>query len=1641
MHERRLAFGLIMVMMIQILVPVIPVDATMGRTTPDFTVSVMTLSAGGSIDDGIDKILAPGDHIVRIVVSNQGPVDGTATLNLVHQPSPASAESSVTSINLGVIAATSSSNPILINWTAASGDDQTLFARISSSADINPSNDERRLDFHVRDFHYGVVLTDTVPGPTSGFTDVRLNHSIHTFNATVRNDGVMMVSSIFELNFTDSLDPNNQMSFWGNTENLQPGNLLYQAGGIEISTSFDAAMILGTWTLATKVHFNGTLWNNIIVSSVETVTFSDYIIDVSPPGDRAIEPGATTVLTWIITNLGVTDSLQMELGSDQGWHDDSQEGTIINLPAGESTTVVVPVAIPSNAVKPTLENVYLNLTSLGPDVYTARSVGHVMVGDQFQATVTAPLGPVTVTPAQTTSLLFTVENSGNVPSAFNINVGLSAAADNWDVVSLASQTEVMPAGTNVTITVQITPAPISSPLDPGERNAAGDSIYSWLQATPMEGGIPSLNSTQLIIRPVIAVDPGPETETIYLTKQQVLEANGSGGIDEILSLQVEVRHNLGAAVTGGVDANLSVGSSVFTPINTGGINEAVRWGATVTPDSVSALQIGEIFQSWLGIDGPGDELPLAGTLVLPVTATPILTAGQQANGVLASAVTRNISIIIPSIIDGAILTEGPLDADVGNETNFTIDLANTGNDLSSYRLSIVDDLPDDWSATLDTLETDNPSVISNLTPSMADHPATGNTHIKSFNLSIITDPQAPADTFQPLNITIEDRLTGEVLDVHTLMIRVQESVNFELYPTNDTVDLSIYENPLTRVYINNTGNVATTFTLWLDESQAGDIDFIIESATEVLVAPGYSESIKIRLNPNEYASADDFHMATLWVIAQNGMNLSAAIVGNISGDHSLQIDGPSSVEVTPGINEVIPFTFSNDGNLEETLNVTAVIEGNWSSSWVLDQIVLPINGSLGNDLIVNVPALGGEQELANGDIHNLTVTLYQSSDGAYLNSRIIQLVVAPLFLVEVEDWPEDMYFHRNWDRDWKASITNVGNKDVVVNLSWDILKPGLEVPSSSWEMVGGAPTALILPRGVSIELTFTVEAKDFEPDINLQALLRVSLTPVNENVSGTSVLETNLKMSRLFSYWDFPLQPSEDDSDLTQEIIWSHIPEGTDTNAAYMIELCNASRIVNLSALGLSEENYSWEFALDTGDSEPEFNLTNDCDSGGSHQAVTLPSRASWVTDNPLLVVIDTPDRPNILQNDGYDLTFRLYHPDDHNGFTVYTEATFRFFFDTYSEPVIEDLKFVDGELIEGSTTKITATLRNTGTSIAVNVQAVLTCDGITVTEPVIYRGLLLSSESEEIEWVVKSDHLDWWIQGRDVECSAKLIAQNWDGELIENDPIILSGEVDSWSPGITISFIAVIALILASIGLLRLVGQSEKFRLAAVYSGVLALGFAFHIVNLTWWGPLILILAAIWVWGMTWRSTEEFQLIHEDYQRARKGISTLYSDHFEALNDAKRQLSIILAMPILGMVIVILGIPPQMSPDANNLSSLIGYIAVVLLGVWLLIWQANKMYGGLYGRLTDVEVKATRIERDLGDPARLLTELAVGGIDLSSIMSTPRPTIQAEGDASTDEVNAWDEDMNALLEFDDETEAEVESETDSEEEEVSDDA
>ena len=164
------------------------------------------------------------------------------------------------------------------------------------------------------------------------------------------------------------------------------------------------------------------------------------------------------------------------------------------------------------------------------------------------------------------------------------------------------------------------------------------------------------------------------------------------------------------------------------------------------------------------------------------------------------------------------------------------------------------------------------------------------------------------------------------------------------------------------------------------------------------------------------------------------------------------------------------------------------------------------------------------------------------------------------------------------------------------------------------------------------------------------------------------------------------------------------------------------------------------------------------------------------------------------------------------------------------------NLSFADGELLEGVESTITATLRNDGTAMARKVSVELVCDGVEVKEPALLETEYPSTERVfDLEWEVTIDELDWWTQSSDVSCEVVLTKFNWaDDENTTSKTFRLDGEVESWSPNIGIIFIATLGLIVLSVVLLRLVGQNDKFRLAATYSGVLSLGFAFHLMNLT---------------------------------------------------------------------------------------------------------------------------------------------------------------------------------------------------------------
>ena len=81
------------------------------------------------------------------------------------------------------------------------------------------------------------------------------------------------------------------------------------------------------------------------------------------------------------------------------------------------------------------------------------------------------------------------------------------------------------------------------------------------------------------------------------------------------------------------------------------------------------------------------------------------------------------------------------------------------------------------------------------------------------------------------------------------------------------------------------------------------------------------------------------------------------------------------------------------------------------------------------------------------------------------------------------------------------------------------------------------------------------------------------MTPNDSEVTGSAVAETALKMSRLFAYQDYKLGlPPSDNSNMTEEITWSHIPGLAGSSAVeYMIELCDAERRINTSILNLGE--------------------------------------------------------------------------------------------------------------------------------------------------------------------------------------------------------------------------------------------------------------------------------------------------------------------------------------------------------------------------------------------------------------------------------------------------------------------------------------
>ena len=1597
--------------------PFADATSTSGRAGPDFQVTNMQFDGAGSVFTSSGLVLEPTTHTVRVDVANAGTSSGNAFLSLVHKGSPNAAEQIVDTVDLGVMTANSGTSTYLLSWTATTGPSQTLFARVSGANDGNTANNEYRRDFDVDQFREGNVIADDLPVPAPGNTYVFLDRQSHMFNTTIRNDGVMPFSAVMQIVLTNASNTPSTIEHWSNTVTMEPGSIFSPSQAEVLTGQFSAASLTGLWNMSVRVVLNGSLTSDPITHSEFDVVFSNYIAEMVGPSDRTTAPGDSTTLYYIIKNIGsTTDIFDISVSSTLGWADTALDGTSTSpLTAGQTTTLPITVNVPQNAALSDVDIVSLSLTSAGSG-YSLSDTTRVMAGEFLQATVDVSNDTTYVLPGKTDTIGFNVTNTGNAPASFNLLSGLSMNALNWNHNISIENTGELQVGQTVSGFIHVEVPSIKLPLVPAEHNRAGDSLSAFIIAQADVGSIPTTDSGQIEVRPAIVVDPGLPVDTIVLSENDVMNAGSTIGVNEILALEVQVRHNLVSDLAETIDANITVGDITFEALTSGGFNEADRWNASVTPGQTNGLTLGESFPASLGIQSRTGQLPLAGTVKIPVTTTPTLGSTHTASAVYAPVIEQNLSIVVPKVVDGEITETGPLDADVGVDTDFMFTFGNTGNDRSSYRLEIVENLPSGWYANLTTTGPNN--TILDLASDFEDYPATSGGHLSLVTLTVKTDPLAPSQLLQPLTVRYYDLDSGGYIGQQTMDIRVGETINASLTPTNQSIDITPYEQLSAFVNIENTGNAPTTFSVSLDNGGYEDVLFELDSSSSVVIAAGYASSVRVNIIPSPDASADEFYMSILTVsmLDENGdlVELNANIVANISEVHDVQLTSPDSLAAVPGTVLTLPFSLANTGNLVETVNINITVDGGWGTTPTVQSFTVPINGISNGSFDIDIPALDGTDNLLNGAVHDANLTVYDpETDDVYVLKKV-QLLVAPVFTYTIEGWENEYFFHEGDNRQWNAIITNTGNKDVYVDIGYEVRAPGLTTTSDDWIVnTGDSSTQLLLRRNVPVQLTVSVDknaAGSSSTTLSTAADLRVTIVPTDVDVDGSGELMTSLKMKRMFDigYADKLQAPANDDP-VTVPIEYSHIPYLNTAPAAYSIEFCGIERILDIADLGLDEEDYVWNISLTNLEGEESvhyINLSAPCVPGS--ELIELPERPAYVLSPKLIFNVKVPDRPNILPGDGYDITMRLHHPDPNEPIT---EETFRFALNVYADPMIDpdSQRLVDSEgneldfIMEGQTTYIEFDLKNEGTALAVGIGAQLVCEGLVIEDAPGFIPFLAEGEVETLRWKITGETLDWWEQSKGADCTVSIQSDYALNNVVENDVVVFTQEVDSNAPSTLTAFAGFGIALIVTIGLLGLTNQNEKYRLGAVYSGVIMLGFLFHLYDAAWWGPVSIVLASLWVWRMAWRSSEEFRYIHEDYQRARKGISTIYADHFQALTDSRRQLTIILSLPLLGFVGVVLGLPPQMTPDEANLISLVGYILLSTIVVWFILRRANKLYGSLYGKLTDIEVKATRIERDLGDPARLLNDLAMDGLDLSAILEQPQSTVISDGQANTE--------------------------------------
>ena len=1484
--------------------------------------------------------LTPGFQEVRITIANDGLLPGAGAVSVFIDSNDGMGSTSIGSQSISL--SPGAVSQYVFTWTATLGIGQEINAYAAMVSDVDLSNNQHIQNFDVDEVNAGETYSDTLP-----VEGARLAQENEVVSVGVRNAGNLDTEATPVITLTPIFG-GTPVTFTGMPTTLLAGSIAFPPAVELSSLVINATGLWGDYTLSGEVYFNSTtppLSDTVPITS-RTITFSPYRTTLIAPSDRAVEPGSSTTLSFMIQNTGETpDRYNFTVSSVQGWADTSNNPSqteIVN--ASSSTTIVVTVNVPLGTNRSLSDLITVEIESEGGE-YNLSDSAAVMAGDLLLGELNHSNWFVPITPGTEEIIQYTLRNNGTSPAIFNLAVGFSQTAPGWTVEIYPTTTPYMTVGEEIIVNVIVQPPALSLPFDPTSKLAEGNQLTLWTSVTPLGGG-PNVQHTTLEVQSTIMVELFAEQTEFLIDSSELL----TGPISRFVDIEMELRHNLISGISTSVDIQLSSEPNSFTssrPSN--GPNEIFRWNSSITPSQTS-MELGETEPLVASILGPSDLLPLAGTISIDVVAN--LTLSGALSGIQAPESNISITLEIPELTLTDVEIPPPTIVTPEILSTVPLTISNTGNHQTNFTLSA--DGPEDWITTI------SPTTISDLHSIVDAWPSVGGDNVTT-SLTVTAPPNTRADTPFEVNVTVMSD-SGEILTVASIPFLVEEVIGASLTPEYAVAVIPVNGNSSIALEANNTGNSLQTFTILIEES-LDDINLTLISATDIDIQPGEVSIVQIEVTAEQFARADENHSAQV-VLYHNGIELNRIdVYVNMIANHQIEFEHTSEYSVVPGMSLSIPVNVTNVGNLEEFVNFTTLAPTGWESS------VTPLNMTIDGEGIetlpliidITVPPMSNGVNLDPGSIHNLMLMATNVSDSIQVGLSSIQFNVEPIFVLSSDDFPNIVDLLPGELRTFEIEISNDGNQDVILDLDCEVDTP------TRWDLSDCAATNITLSSGEKRAVSFSVEGIASDHYNLEQSGLRLTFSP-QDNHSGDALLATVLRISRIHSDDPLELLGGEQIQDI--DLGWMHVPavgQTADLRAiAYELELENASRYINET---LYSGDVNWSFEIDYGDGFTSL----------SNSPFTLPPATPMQLQSMTIRAI-LPPATSIPPGDGWTLIFNLTHPEE----STSTQVIFDFQVDAWADPSVVAIKIEDdSEFIESNSGTLVAEITNTGNAgTALGIVATLDCDpGITIQDEATQAIISMQPfETRELEWQIKSNALNWWVSAETVPCTVTIESPEMAGDDESNDVKSVSFDVQSWSLPLLILIPITLVLVTQSSRLLRRASEDERALMLCAYSGTALLGLATQ-YNLGSYVNFSLAAAALlWVVFITSRSSAfEIPAILSDRQNMQRGADSIFEDHEAEMDRVLKQLAMKLAFAPLGFIIVAIVMPNDISWSLANISSILFYATIGTLLVVYMTLRTRNIWLLIFNELAAMEIESQELLIQLGNPSADLRRITIG--------------------------------------------------------------